>query len=144
MSHDEALGRAIEQSHAALAAIIVGDVGGYARLYSERDDITIGNPFGPFARGRHSVIATGEAAAARYRDGEILGFELVTSHVGDDLACVVEVERFQAKVGDADTLAPVALRATSVFRWEEDAWRLVHRHADPITTPRAVESVLQQ
>lgn len=144
MSHDAALERAVEQSHAALAAIIVGDVGGYARLYSERDDVTIGNPFGPFASGRHRVIATGEAAAGRYRDGEILGFELVASHVGEDLACVVEVERFKAKVGDADALAPVALRATSVFRREDGAWRLVHRHADPITTPRVAESVLQQ
>ena len=100
--------------------------------------------FGPFARGRDNVIATGEAAAARYRDGEILGFETVASHVSDDLACVVEVERFRAKVGDVDALAPVALRVTSVFRREDGAWRLVHRHADPITTPQPADSVIQR
>ena len=138
------LDQAIEQSHDALAAIIRGDVSGYAQLYSAADDVTIGNPFGPFARGRDNVIATGEAAAGRYRDGEILGFETVASHVSDDLACVVEVERFQAKVGDVEALAPVALRATSVFRREDGAWRLVHRHADPITTARPADSVIQR
>lgn len=138
------LDRAVEQSHDALAAIIRGDVSGYADLYSEQDDITIGNPFGPFARGRENVIATGAAAAARYHDGEIVGFEEVSRHVGNDLACVVEVERFRAKVGDMDTPAPVALRVTSVFRWEDGAWRLAHRHADPITTPQAAESVIQR
>ena len=73
MGQAQELDRAVEQSHHALAAIIRGDVRGYAELYSEQDDITIGNPFGPFARGRANVIATGEAAAARYRDGEIVG-----------------------------------------------------------------------
>ena len=29
-----------------------------------------------------------------------------------------------------------ALRVTNVFRLEGDAWKLVHRHADPITSPR--------
>lgn len=144
MSTASNLDRAIEQSHDALATIIRGDVSGYARLYSEADDVTIGNPFGPFARGRDNVLATGEAAAARYRDGEIVGFETVVSHVSDGLACVVEVERFRAKVGDAEGLVPVALRVTSVFRREGGAWRLVHRHADPITTPQPTESVIQR
>lgn len=143
MEHGTELDRAVEQSHDALAAIIRGDVSGYADLYSEQDDITIGNPFGPFARGRRAVIATGEGAAARYRDGEIVGFEEISRHVGDDLACVVEVERFRAKVGEMDDFASVALRVTSVFRWEDGAWRLAHRHADPITTPQAAQSVIQ-
>jgi len=138
------LEQAVEQSHGALAAIIRGDVSGYARLYSSRDDITIGNPFGPFSRGRENVIATGEVAAARYHDGEIVSFETVASHVSDELACVVEVERFRAKVGDMDALAHVALRVTSVFRRENGAWRLVHRHADPITTPQPADSVIQR
>lgn len=60
MERAPGLDRAVEQSHDALAAIIRGDVSGYADLYSEQDDITIGNPFGPFARGRAAVIATGE------------------------------------------------------------------------------------
>jgi len=144
MDQSSELDRAVQRSHDALAAIIRGDVSGYAALYSDQEDITIGNPFGPFARGRATVIATGEAAASRYQAGEIVGFEEVSRHVGDDLACVVEVERFQAKVGDMEDSASVALRVTSVFRWEGEGWRLVHRHADPITTAQSAASVVQR
>ncbi len=83
-------------------------------------------------------------AASRYCDGEIVGFESVARHGTNDLACVVEVERFQAKVGGSAELATIALRVTSIFRNEDGTWKLVHRHADPITTPQPPESVLQK
>ena len=135
---------AIEESHFALSEIVKGNVEPFLLLYSERDDITVGNPFGPFARGRQKVAETAAGAASRYRDGEIVGFESVARHVTDDLACVVEVERFQAKVGGSNELATIGLRVTSIFRNEGGTWKLVHRHADPITTPRPPESVLQK
>ena len=42
------LSEAIEASHEALAAIIRGDVEPFLALYSDADDITIGNPIRPF------------------------------------------------------------------------------------------------
>ena len=60
------------------------------------------------------------------------------------MAYLVEIERFEAKVGSSDEVAIGALRATSILRWEEDAWKIVHRHADPITSARPAESVIQQ
>ena len=138
----EGLERAIELSHVALSKIINGDSGGYAALFSEQDDVSLGNPFGPFARGRQQVVGTLTDAAARYGGGEVIGFNLIASHVTESLACVVEVERCRAKVGDHDDSATIGLRVTSVFRPEGGTWRLVHRHTDPITTPRTSESVL--
>jgi ketosteroid isomerase-like protein len=136
------LEEAIQESHAALGAISSGDVEPYMALYSDGDDITLGNPFGPFVRGREAVRGAGQRAASRYRDGQVAGFERVATHVSDGLACVVEVERFQAKVGGSDTPASISLRVTSVYREEGGLWRLVHRHADPITTPQPAESVI--
>jgi ketosteroid isomerase-like protein len=70
-------------------------------------------------------------------------FERVGTYVADDLACIAEVERFKAKVGGSDDVATVALRVTSVFRRENGGWRLVHRHADPITIAQPAQSVVQ-
>ena len=136
------LDEAIEQSHAALAAILKGDKSGYEALFSERDDVTLGNPFGPYAKGRKAVEATLAGAAAHYRDGEVTEAELLATYASQDLACVVEVERGRAKVGGGKELMPIAVRVTSVFRLESDAWKLAHRHADPITTPRPASSVI--
>lgn len=138
------LDSAIEQSHAALDAILKGDPSGYKALYSDREDVTLGNPFGPYARGRKKVEETLAGAATHYRDGEVTGVELIAKYVSDDLACVVEVERGRAKVGGGAQPLPVAVRVTSVFRLERGAWKLVHRHADPITTPRPAASVIER
>ena len=127
---------AIEQSHAALGAILKGDPSLYQALYSLAEDVTLGKPFGPYVRGRQKVEATLAGAASHYRDGEATDVELIAKYVSDNLACVVEVERGRSKVGGAEEVVPVALRVTSVFRLESGSWKLVHRHADPITSPR--------
>ena len=138
------LERAIEKSHKALAAIVRGDSSGYKALFSHEDDITLGNPFGPYARGRKNVEATLDGAASHYRDGEVTGVDLIATYAAADLSCVVEVERGRAKVGGSAELAALAVRVRSVFRREEGEWKLVHRHADPITTPRPATSVVSK
>lgn len=127
---------AIEQNHAALDAMLNGDSTGYVALLSERDDVTWGNPFGPFAQGRESVEATLANAATRMQGGRAAGFEHIATYLDDNLAVVVQVEHGETRVEGADVLTPAALRVTSVYRLEGDSWNLVHRHADPITTPR--------
>jgi ketosteroid isomerase-like protein len=130
------LTRAIEQSHAALGAILTGNPSLYQALYSPADDVTLGNPFGPYVRRRQNVEQTLAGAASHYRDGEVVDVDLIAKYVSDTLACIVEVERGRAKVGGAKEVVPVAVRVTSVFRLESGSWKLVHRHADPITSPR--------
>jgi ketosteroid isomerase-like protein len=65
-------------------------------------------------------------------------------HLTPELAYIVEVERFKAKVGGKEDISPLALRVTSIFRPEEGTWKVVHRHADPITTTQPAESVIQR
>ena len=89
------------------------------------------------------IQEAGRRAASNYRDGRALEFEMYAKYATTDLAYILEVERFEAKVGSSDEITPVALRTTSVFRLEDGAWRLVHRHADPITTLRPAESVIR-
>jgi ketosteroid isomerase-like protein len=64
--------------------------------------------------------------------------------VTPELAYIVEIERVWAKLGTRQDIAPYALRVTTIFRQEDGTWKVVHRHADPITTARPAESLLQQ
>lgn len=140
----EAFEQAVEASHRALDLIARGDPSGFFALYSNRDDATLANPFGPPARGRSEIEAAGNRAAANYRDGRAIEFENFAKCVTDDLAYILEIERFETKVAESDDLNDVALRVTSIFRREDGDWKLVHRHADPITMPRPATSVVQQ
>ena len=85
-----------------------------------------------------------ERAASQFRDGEIVGYEVVERYVTPELAYVVRLERARAKVGGSEDIAPIALRVTMIFRPENGTWKIVHRHADPITTPQPAGSVLQE
>ncbi len=43
-------------------------------------------------------------------------------------------EQWQAKLSGGEELSSFGLRVTSTFGREDSTWKLVHRHADPITT----------
>jgi ketosteroid isomerase-like protein len=138
------LAEVIEQYHRATDAFVQGDPEPYKKLASRRDDVTLANPLGPPARGWDEVEATLERAASQLRRGEPVRVEPISQVATADLAYTVEIERTGIKVGDSDEIAPVSLRVTTIFRREEGEWRIVHRHADPITSPRSLESLLQQ
>jgi len=135
---------AIEQSHLALGEFVIGNPEPLKGMYSHRDDVSLANPFGPAMRGWKQAAETMERAASNYRDGEVTGFENIAKYVTPSLAYVVEVERYEAKIGGGEDVVPVALRVTSIFRPEDGTWKLVHRHADPITSVRPAESVVQK
>ena len=137
------LDEVVEQSHLALGEIVKGNPEPLKMVYSHHEDVTLANPFGPPVRGWQQAAATMERAASNYRDGEIVGFERVAKYVTPELAYIVEVERYRAKVGGGEELAPIALRVTSIFRREDGDWKIVHRHADPITTAQPAESVIR-
>src|SRR5919198_2953118 len=137
------LDQVIERYHQAAAEFVKGNPEPYKDLFSQRDDVTLGNPFGPFRRGWDEASDTMERAAELYRDGEVVGFENVSTWVTPELAYIVEVERLRAKMGGSDDLLSVTLRTTSILRPEDGAWKIVHRHADPITSARGPESVVE-
>jgi ketosteroid isomerase-like protein len=64
----------------------------------------------------------------------VTDFERVAEHVSGDLACPLELEHWQAKVGESEDVTTFVLRVTTALRREQDSWKIIHRHADPITT----------
>ena len=133
-----------EQYQLGLDEFMKGNPEPVKKLFSHRDDVTLANPLGPPARGWEQVAATIERASSFMRDGEDLHCETVAKYVTAELAYTVWIERVKAKVGGREDITQTALRVTMIFRPEEGVWKVVHRHADPITTAQPAESVIQE
>ncbi|HJQ29799.1 MAG TPA: nuclear transport factor 2 family protein [Rubrobacter sp.] len=134
----------IENYQLALDEFMKGNPEPVKKLFSHREDSSLANPYGPPVRGWKQVTEVVEHAASLRRDGQATGFEIVAKNVTPELAYVVQIERLESKVGEREEITPYALRATMIFRPEDGVWKVVHRHADPITTPQPAESVIQQ
>jgi ketosteroid isomerase-like protein len=127
-----------DRYHRSVAALIQGDPEPQKVLWSRRDDVTLANPYGPPAKGWERVCQVAASAASLLREGEGLTFDRVSGYETADLAYEVGIQRFRAKLAGAD-MAPIALRVTTIFRREDDGWKIVHRHADTITDERPPE-----
>jgi ketosteroid isomerase-like protein len=136
--------RLIEQYQLALDEFMKRNPELVQELYSHRDDASPANPYGPLVRGWDKVAKTTEHAASLRRDGRATSFEIMAKYMTADLAYVVQIEHLESKIGEREEITPYALRATMIFRPEEGSWKVVHRHADPITTAQPAESVIQE
>ena len=134
----------IERFHQVQGEFVKGNPEPVKELWSHGEDVTLNNPLSPTARGWDEVANTIERAAAPFRDGEFLSAEIVHKHTSPEFAYVVEIERGEAKIGAREESSPWALRVTMIFRPEDGTWKVVHRHADPITAEQPAESVIQE
>jgi ketosteroid isomerase-like protein len=135
----------IERYYRAQGEFLRGNPEPVKDLFSHRDDVTLANPYGPPVRGWEKVSKAMEHAASLRRDGTFVCWQIVAKYVSAELAYVVQIERAEARIGAREEISPLAVRSTMVFRPEEDGeWKIVHRHADPITTPQPAESVIQE
>jgi ketosteroid isomerase-like protein len=135
----------LEQWHPASREFLKGNPEPVKKMWSHREDVTLANPYGPPVRGWEQVAEVMDRAASQVRDGRLVSVEIVERHVSPELAYVVHIERPEAKIGGREDITPFSLRVTMIFRPEEEGeWKIVHRHADPITTPQLAESVIQE
>jgi ketosteroid isomerase-like protein len=139
----ESFSDAISASHAATDRIMRGDAGGFKDLFSRRGDITLGNPFGGFGRGWDGVVEQLERAASYFSDGRAMEFEEISKTAAGELGYTVEIERVETKIAGREHQAEFAARVTSVYRRDEDGWKLIHRHADPRVSRQKAVSVLE-
>jgi ketosteroid isomerase-like protein len=134
----------IERYQLSLDEFMKGNPGPVQELFSHREDVSLANPYGPPVRGWERIAEVTEHAASLRPDGRATSFEIVAKYVTPELAYVMEIEHLESKIGERDDVTPYALRATMLFRPEDGTWKVVHRHADPITTPQPAESVIQE
>jgi ketosteroid isomerase-like protein len=130
--------------HQSVEAFIQGDPDVQKPLWSRRDDVTLANPFGPPVKGYDAVCGAMDRAAEQIRDGEGYTVDTVSWVETADLAYEVGLERNRSKLAGSAEKVPISLRVTTIFRREDDGWKIVHRHADPTTDARPVQSVVDR
>ncbi len=124
---DEFLADVLPRLHAAEVALHEGDHAPRSAFWSHRDPVTL---FGAEVNrsGWTEVEEAFAWVAGRFSSCTSIDYEVVAAGASGDLGYLVAIERIVAEVGGAEVT--YALRATTVFRREDGAWKAVHRHGD--------------
>ena len=95
----------------------------FQAMWSQQDDVTVFGALGAAAHGWVEVEPRLAWAASHFSDGQ-WDYEPISAVFGADLGYTVWMEH-------GGGIFPT-LRVTHVFRLEDDQWKIVHRHADPL------------
>ncbi len=144
-AEDASLDAFLPEFEQGITRFINGDPELWKHNASKREDATIMGAWGAYERGWQELGPRYDWAAARFvESGAKAQVEYLASAVSGDLAYTVAIERSEARVVGQDKPATMALRVTHIFRKEDGAWKLVHRHADPLMAKTAPAAVLQK
>ncbi len=127
----------LDRTKAALERLVNGDAGPLLELWSHAQDVTVMGGFGSYEKGWDRVRQNTEFAASRFLGGKLGGVEEMAVGTSGDLAYTVWIERAEVRVEGRDEPGSLVVRVTHVFRRENGAWKLIHRHDDTITTTAA-------
>ena len=133
----------LEQVRTANQHFLAGDSAPYKACWSHTDEVTIFGGWGAYEKGWEQVGPRLDWAAARFLEGH-RSIELLSIALSGDLAYTVWIERGETHVVGSDELRPSGLRVTHIFRREEGAWKVIHRHADAIMEKIEATAVSRQ
>lgn len=124
---------------------INGDATLWNQHVSHAEDATIMGGFGAYEVGGRAVRERYDWAVKRFRpSGGKMEYTYLTIGVSGDLAYTVTIDRGAVHLVDQPAPLPMALRVTTIFRKESGAWKLIHRHEDPLITKAPPAAVIQK
>jgi ketosteroid isomerase-like protein len=124
----------VDRCHAAVTEQSRGHPEPFLRLWSRADDVSIMAAIGGYHTGYDAVSGLLTAAAETQTFDRWDAENLVLFCAGD-LGYTVELEHY-AKTGPGGDES-MTLRATQIYRFEQDQWRVIHRHGDILTAIEA-------
>ena len=134
---NEELAELIQRTEEATSAFMRGDMHRYLALTHHARGFVLMNPFGGEPTRYDDRSESLLKVAGYFKAGEAR-LEVAETYASGDLVVLVMVERQHGEVGGRpDQEWP--LRVTQVYRREENQWKLVHRHADPLSRPISLE-----
>ena len=89
-------------------------------------------PAGDHVEGADQVNAVNEKGAKSFDAGGTNRFDILQSDANDDMGFWAGIQRSTLRMKGKDEPVTMSLRVTEVFVRQGGAWKLVHRHADPL------------
>lgn len=114
----------------ASAAYIRGEVAALAAITTRNDPASFMPPSGVVVTGAEAVGKAHAEGAKSFRPGSRGRFEIIQSGSDGNLAFWTGLHHAEMSIQGQNELVPMVLRTTEVFRRENGAWKLIHRHAD--------------
>jgi ketosteroid isomerase-like protein len=136
----ETMERAVE----TLSDLVSGNPEPYKALWSQAQDVTVLGGFGGYALGWDQVRENTEWAASRFHGAKSFGIKLLAKGASGDLAYAVWIEHGEVRVQGRDDYVPIVVRVTHIFRREDGAWKIIHRHGDPVVEKTEATAILQR
>lgn len=125
-------------TEAANLAFVNGDAGPYHQLFAHSPDLSVLGPFGGPPGVGWDVMKNITGGIARQFASGTSRVEPLLSYESGDLFVSVHIEHQDVVFAGQEKQQRWSLRVTQVYRREDGAWRVVHRHADPMTTRRSL------
>ncbi|USQ96331.1 YybH family protein [Caulobacter sp. RL271] len=94
-------------------------------------------PRGGHEEGADRVADMYARDAISFVEGGETTLEILHSDAVGDLAYWTGLQHAKVRLTGHDEPVEMHLRITELFRHEDGAWRLIHRHADPLVKPEA-------
>ena len=120
-----------------------GDAAPWKELCSHEKDVTLFGGAGGYERGWDQVGPRYSWASANFSGGKMTT-EVLSTHVSGDLACTVELEHWDVRLASTGATSQIELRVTQVYRREDGAWKVIHRHGEHLAPKGNMEAITQK
>nr|WP_249122908.1 MULTISPECIES: nuclear transport factor 2 family protein [unclassified Bradyrhizobium] len=125
------------QREAAARAYVGGDAAPLAQLAATTDPVSFFGPSGGHLTGATAVTSAYQAGAAMFAGDGRTHLEILQQGASGTLAFWTGIQRATVRLHGKTDAMPMDLRVTEIFRREDGAWKLVHRHADTLVVAQA-------